>query len=334
MARYAKITAVMLMIFCGSVSALDDFLINSSFESDGWSGIQNVTILAPYSWCDVNVPVKFSAYIDKSWASGGSYSLTMESGSRSYFEIGDIAKVSQMVELNDVNSIYFDIDLGTQRSDIHWDKQRFSAVIQIDGVEVWNSSLLGTAPEGSYYDIEVNSVTLAPFKDGGQHEVSLGLRANQHNASYYYVYYKVKWDAVRFDRYCEGFGYLREDFSGNCTIDIEDMKLFSAKWLGEAEDGYDMVVDDYNAIDFFDFSVLSDKWGDSSYLQDSKLFDGDLNYDGIVNLVDFAIMAGNWGGSGDCRGGDIDRDGVVDINDFKSVTSDWMDKNWIYYLKD
>jgi hypothetical protein len=50
------------------------------------------------------------------------------------------------------------------------------------------------------------------------------------------------------------------------------------------------------------------------------IFDGDLNGDGVVNILDLLLLIGNWLGSGI---GDINGDGVVDIADILLLIANW-----------
>ncbi|MFI5240327.1 MAG: glycosyl hydrolase [Candidatus Saccharimonadia bacterium] len=52
---------------------------------------------------------------------------------------------------------------------------------------------------------------------------------------------------------------------------------------------------------------------------------GDLNGDGVVNILDLSILASNWGvhtGAGSSSG-DINSDGIVDITDLSIMASNW-----------
>lgn len=56
---------------------------------------------------------------------------------------------------------------------------------------------------------------------------------------------------------------------------------------------------------------------------------GDLNLDGGVDFVDYAIFANNWPASGCtecswCNGADIDQNGTVDFNDLKIMLDNWL----------
>jgi hypothetical protein len=63
-----------------------------------------------------------------------------------------------------------------------------------------------------------------------------------------------------------------------------------------------------------------------------ELLGGDLNNDGIVNLQDFAILAGDWMGEGNCIRGDIDHSGIVDYNDLSRLVDEWLQISWLYRL--
>jgi hypothetical protein len=50
----------------------------------------------------------------------------------------------------------------------------------------------------------------------------------------------------------------------------------------------------------------------------------DFNSDKIVNLVDFAVFAGNWRKSGSGLKGDFDNSGTVDTNDLATFAYFWL----------
>jgi len=50
----------------------------------------------------------------------------------------------------------------------------------------------------------------------------------------------------------------------------------------------------------------------------------DFNSDKIVNLVDFAVFAGNWRKSGSGLKGDFDKSGTVDTNDLATFAYFWL----------
>ncbi|MBN2842229.1 MAG: hypothetical protein JXM68_04015, partial [Sedimentisphaerales bacterium] len=50
----------------------------------------------------------------------------------------------------------------------------------------------------------------------------------------------------------------------------------------------------------------------------------DINGDGIVNVADFGILAGNWLKSGDDLKGDFNTDGIVDSSDLQNMMEYWL----------
>ena len=53
----------------------------------------------------------------------------------------------------------------------------------------------------------------------------------------------------------------------------------------------------------------------------------DLNNDGFINLLDFAIMAADWLKSQDALPGDVNRNGTIDIADLEIMAGQWL-INW------
>ena len=94
-------------------------------------------------------------------------------------------------------------------------------------------------------------------------------------------------------------------------------------------------------MNFGDFAGFANRWQDNTdwiNWQDENCFElelpaGDLDYDGIVNLRDFAILAGEWDSRGPCIRSDIDDSQVVDNLDIKWMTEEWLLKSWLYGLE-
>jgi hypothetical protein len=328
------IAAVMVMMLLsnktkGGVS----LVVNGSFENDG--GIDPVTAGdVPQYWCDVDIPAsKFGGKVDTIWSTYGNYSLTLYSKAGSTFVDGDMASVSQQVYLTDVNKVIFDIDLSGTYSSFPWTSEKFSAVLQIDGNDVWDSN--GQVPNGNgEYTIEVNNINV---NDGDLHTLSLVMRANK-NATHA-TKYLVRWDFVKFDTHCGGFGYLWEDLNLDCDVNMLDLEMLAGQWLAEdPNEEYDLFQD--GIVNLRDFAFFAGYWMCNTYWenwQDDNCFEmelpaGDLNNDGIVNLRDFAILAGDWMKEGNCNRGDIDRSGIVDYDDLSRAVDQWLQISWLYRL--
>jgi hypothetical protein len=96
----------------------------------------------------------------------------------------------------------------------------------------------------------------------------------------------------------------------------------------------DWFIIDYKAdkvggcnVGFYDYSI---SWDDPNYfLSFSHSPTRDLNFDEVVNFVDFAIFASQWDAT-DCNdpnwcdGADLDRDGYVDYNDLTLFVEYWL----------
>jgi hypothetical protein len=54
-----------------------------------------------------------------------------------------------------------------------------------------------------------------------------------------------------------------------------------------------------------------------------RCIDGDLNGDGVVNVIDLGILNSNWGKSGSNLSGDINGEGVVNVQDLGILLSNW-----------
>ncbi|MFC1739044.1 hypothetical protein ACFL1G_08355 [Planctomycetota bacterium] len=311
--------AVMIMLLLGGYARADfSWIANGSFEYDG--GIENIKNEMPFGWYDVDIPSDFSGAVSSSWASDGNYNLTFLSDMLGEFEPDDIATISQYVYLSDVNEIIFDIKLETNPSFDSWDPTKRSAVIKIDDDIVWNSSSLGTGDlSGEYFDLVVDVSEMAKYKDGQRHLLSLGLRSNT-SESWPFIEYSAKWDYLRFNTHCQGYGYLEGDFDHDCFVDVNDLKLFVDHWLDDVEDFNDFDLYYDNKVAFSDYAIFANNWMSNSYGQDAIL-EYDLNLDGIVNFADFAIKAQQWQAEG------------IDFDELEAFVDKWLTTNWMYGLE-
>lgn len=332
--------AIVILLFGPWVQAGVSIVHNGSFENDGTIG--DIATKAPQYWCDVNLPGnKFSGYVNTVWWTHGyndsdGNSLTLYSKALAKCNAGDMAMVSQQIYLADVNQIIFDLKLTSSSGT--WDPNKRSAVVLIDGDDVWNSSNWAPDSNDEYRNqtVDVNEI----YKDANSHTLSLAIKSDVNETLYPYVEYMTRWDFVKFDTHCGGFGYLPEDFSQDCYVNFLDFAMLADHWLEEnPPDEYDLVED--GAADEYDLMVFADGWLDCSYWEnwqddncyEVELLDADLNDDGIVNLVDFAILTGDWGSGDDCIRSNIDRSGVVDYKDLSMMTEQWLLRSWVYGLE-
>jgi hypothetical protein len=340
MKRIAVITVVMVvLLLAGQVRAGVGVVVNGSFEYDGKT--LDITTEAPYRWCDVNVPVPdFSGKVsgDVDWLIHGDHYLEVSSNPYQTFTVGDMAIVSQHVYLTDINEIMFNVELNTMHTADPWDPGKRSAVVLIDDEVVWESNSVGSDVRGEYYD---QIYTVHPqYQDADSHKLSLGIRVNA-GGSTTYTGYMTKWDVVRFNTHCGGFGYLPEDFDRDCYVNGVDLGTLVEQWLVEGpEEEYDLFKD--GIIDFDDFSFFADYWmanSDSSNWRDDNCYEAelpaiDLDDDGIVSFVDYALLMDEWGEvpEGTCLRGDIDGSGEVGYTDLCMLLDGWLEKSWLYGL--
>ncbi len=334
MKKTAVITAVMvMMLLSNTTKAGVSLVMNGSFENDG--EIDPVTTEdVPQYWCDVNIPTsKFGGEVDTIWSTYGNYSLTLYSKYNAQCNDGDMAMVSQRVYLEeDVNQIIF--DLGLSSSTGEWDPNKRSAVVLIDGNDVWDSNSLGASigdAEYSGIEVDINNV--------GWHTLSLAIRSNITETVKPYVEYRTRWDFVKFDAHCGGFGYLWEDLNLDCNVSMLDLGMLTGQWLAEdPNEEYDLYQD--GIVDFRDFAFFAEYWMCNTRWenwQDDNCFEmallaGDLNNDGIVDLRDFAILSGDWMKEGSCIKSDIDHSGIVDYNDLSKPVDEWLQISWLSRL--
>jgi hypothetical protein len=346
MVTMKKVTVVVMVtvvaLFVSVARAGVSVVMNSSFEHDGY--INDIDEEPPYHWCDVNTPSdKFQGRISDAgdWKTHGDHYLVLYSYSYVVLNAGDEATASQQVYLTDVNEIIFDVNLETGHAGDAWHTSRRTAFLKIDEDVVWDSNGLEGAPDdirGEYLDRVY--VVAEKYKDANSHTLSLGLRVNQDDWLGT-ISYVTKWDLVRFDTHCGGFGYLSQDFARDCYIDELDLAVLAKQWLEDVNEVYDLFKD--GVFNFNDYDLFAQFWmanSDSNNWRDDNcyqglLLDGDLNDDGIVNFVDFAILTDDWMEEveiKDCIRGDINRSEMVDYDDILILLEEWLKKSWLYGL--
>ncbi len=262
------IGVIMAMLFATNpTQAFICEIINGSFEADG--RINDITRQDPNGWT-VNIPTgKFSAKTDTSWSPDGNYSLFISSQWYTPFVAGDMATVSQQVYLTDVNEIKFDLKMDTYTG-FGWDVNDATAVVMIDDEVVWEPN--NTDPDlGDVYLDESFKID-SKYKDDNPHTLSFGLRINVDTADGFYEFYRSWWDSIECTHIiCDGHGLLDGDFNQDCYVDIYDLQLAADVWLAEvpASDIYNLYkgddIDNNGIVNFLDFSILAGNWLLSSY---------------------------------------------------------------------
>lgn len=272
--RKVKIIGVTIVVLLAGSWARAEVcgIVNGSFEDDGY--IADITVTEPNGW-NVNMPVgKFRGYVYTDWATdpydpnnpGPNYSLTLYSQSFMTFAAGDMATVSQQMDLTDVDEVVFDLMLDKNKS---WDPNVCTAVLLIDDDLVWESNSVGSDVRDEYLD-QAYTVE-GKFKDGSPHKLSLGLRVNVAGMLFdrYYTY----WDFFECVSYCDGNGLLDGDFNRDCYVDANDLELMADVWLDEVGryDRYNLFrsdeIDPNGIVNFLDFAIFAYNWLGSSYEQ-------------------------------------------------------------------
>jgi len=310
MTKVTVIGVTMVALLAANLAQADVYEItNGSFEDDGW--INDITAQEPNGWAVDLPPGKFRGYVSSDWATDGSHNLTLYSQWWKTFDAGDMATLTQQVDLADANQIVFDLKLETFGV-TKWDPNIATAVLLIDEDVVWESNSVGSDIRGEYLDqaYEVENKYRAP----GLHSLSLGIRVNV--AEMLIGRYVGHWDAFACTYYCGGGGLLDGDFDRDCYVDISDLKLAAEAWLDEVDPDYicNLVrVDDlpgYGTVTFLDFAVYANSWdtdmadlgilagkwlGEVDLDDQHNLFHADdVKPSGIVNFLDLAIFAENW----------------------------------------
>ena len=322
---FIKVVIVMLA-FASYIQAGVSVIMNGSFEDN--APIGDITLEPLADWNDVNMPIdKFGGEVSNVWSTHGYdddfHSLTLYSEYNVKCNEGDMAVVSQRVYLDtEVENIIFDLKLSSSSGAplSTWHPSKRSAIVLIDGNEVWRSNDWEPDANDEYRNQEID---INEMGDGDLHTLSLALRSNVTETVEPYVEYRTRWDFIKFDVHCGGFGYLPQDLNRDCYVDMNDLRLFVAQWLQVSPaEKYDLFEDDDNIVDFLDFSVFADAWMGNTYWanwQEDNCYEigvlaMDLNYDGIVNFVDFAIFAADWDSS--------------DYEDVGRMTDEWLLETW------
>ena len=306
MKRIMAIGMTMVMLVAGNLTRAEDCgIANPSFEfgDDGWSFDMND---GKFMW-DIDVDLDFG--------SDGFYVLTLQTD-KAQFHDGDMAIVSQAepVDLSTITRITFDVKLATRSGSIKWDPNVCSAVMLIDGDVVWESNSVGPDARGEYYD-EFFAVD-RKYQTPEPHILSLGMRMNQDVSFPFEKVYTTQWDMVDCNL-CPGVGLVRGDMSGDCYVDMNDLRMLAGLWLAAVDpndpNNLSHVGDDPNGsggtIDFLDYALyaggdpnfagiedLTGNWLESVPLDyEYNLFEGDdILPGGVIDFYDFAVLGDAW----------------------------------------
>ncbi|MFA7484885.1 MAG: dockerin type I domain-containing protein, partial [Phycisphaerae bacterium] len=314
-------------------------IMNGSFEQNGHT-INNIASEKPMHWCSVVIPSNaFKGRVISTWASHGAFSLALETEYFNSIFAGQTAMVTQQVYIeNDVQSIIFDLVLG-EAGGAGWDHQRIKAAVLIDDIIVWDSSLLVLDSQGRFSGTIAVDLSQHPeFLDDEQHSLSLAI-VSLVSESFPFESYYSRWDFVKFDKYCGGFGYLAGDLSQDCYVDFSDFAMLAGHWL---EPNFPEKIDLYedgevNDIDLMlfaeDWLLNSDwtKWGQQGTYE-MGLLKADFDLSGQIDLGDIGVLSEYWLSNGNCAQIELSGDNIINFKDFAVLAAQWGDKNWIYYI--
>jgi hypothetical protein len=320
MKRLVLVVIISLVLFENCLYASTSWIINRSFEYDG--NIGSIGVQVPTGWEQVAIPSGFGAGVTSGWSSKQNYSLNIFSFS-GIFSVDDTATISQDVFLRDVNEIVFDLKLETGFPGDQFHPQKRSAIVKIDDDVVWTSDSLGSGDlRGEYLGLTIDLNDIPDYKDANSHVLTLGLRSNV-NESFPVIQYTVRWDFLRLDTHCESYGYLDSDFNHDSFVNFIDYGILANHWMEEVEDFSMIDLDPNNVIDGNDLEIFLEDWlGDSNGLEDEYI-ESDLNLDGIVNFVDYAML---------------DFSEYSDPNNLpdniETLLEQWLWTNWMYWVKE
>jgi peptidyl-prolyl cis-trans isomerase A (cyclophilin A)/peptidyl-prolyl cis-trans isomerase B (cyclophilin B) len=114
---------------------------------------------------------------------------------------------------------------------------------------------------------------------------------------------------------------LLADIDNDGTTDAFDFACFASYWLTKGSD-IPADLDRSEYVDMADLKLLGDDW-----LRETNALlinAADFNRDGIVNIRDFAILAGQWQQQGLNKTCDLNGDAIVNIGDLDLLTRVWL----------
>ncbi|MHC4501402.1 MAG: hypothetical protein ACYS21_20115 [Planctomycetota bacterium] len=331
MKKTTVITAVMVMLlFANWAQAGVSIVMNGSFENNGQ--IPDITAEEPRYWWDVNVPSdKFGGEIMTNWSTRGDYSLTLYSIYNEKCNEENMTILSQQVYLADVNQIIFDLELSSSKG--KWDPSKRSAVVLIDGNDIWDSNSLGSSiGDVSYSDV----VVPVDINDANVHILSLAIRSNVTETSKPYEEFRTRWDFVKFDAHCGGFGYWPGDFSLDCYVDFIDFAMLANHWLEQDTPcRYDLFED--GIVDGYDLGTFVEGWLECTYWGEERCYElellaSDIDDSGAVDYGDISMLGDYWLLEGEHLRADLSEDGIVNLRDFAIIADEWALMSWLYCL--
>jgi hypothetical protein len=114
-------------------------------------------------------------------------------------------------------------------------------------------------------------------------------------------------------------GYRPETGEDVAVIDLVD---FTGQRLGSAGEFVEVPARESIGIDYS--LIYNDVAGKIQLALDRVYRPGDLNFDGVVNFQDLAILSGNWGSTdAQWATGDLTGDGVVNFQDLAILAGNW-----------
>ena len=243
--------AIIVLLVANQARAEGCEIVNGSFEEDEREIDPINEENEPNGW-DVNIsPDKFYGFVGDDWATDPNHSLTLRTETWVPYEIGDMATVSQEVNLMDANQIFFDVKLV----DI-WDPNIFSAVmlIESDGVfdVVWDSNW--AAPDSNNEYIDATYTVEEKYRIGGPYKLHIGIKVNL-SGMFFEDFYHTKWDFIE----CERFECLAADFNHDGRVNFLDFAMLANYWGDESAPAeYDLYED--GTIDLKDLGVFVEDW--------------------------------------------------------------------------
>lgn len=116
-------------------------------------------------------------------------------------------------------------------------------------------------------------------------------------------------------------GKYRSDLDGNCVLDILDLVILADQWLAESGGTADLNED--GKVNLLDYAVFVQDW-QAEYSPCEKYI-ADLDGNCTVDILDLAVMADQWlsetGGTAD-----LNKDGKVNLLDYVIFLQEWYEQ--------
>lgn len=307
MKRMKTISSLTILLLMFSCLANAE-LTNPSFEEDPF--IASFVSDGPPTGWDANIPDDFDGTVDIFWSSDELRSAALFTKGSKSFDINEVAYISQDVNLMGVNYLFFDMNVMGDYQGFYyeWESEKVTAVVLINDEIVWESPS----------DITGQMINQSVDVNGINENATIGFGIRTNLADTFIISWLAMWDNIRLTESldlgpCGGNGYLYTDLDFSCYVDMNDFALLANYWLYDDFPRHVCDIYEDGIINMIDFAELAADYGKCSEMTDANCITGDwtpqdINNDGIVNFEDYAEILGSGG----------------DINDVMNIVEQWL----------